>query len=92
MKANEILGLLSHFNSLVRSKLEYVFLIWSPHLKCEIHLLERGYEIFEKRLVYREDGAYPLRGNDYKNVCVRFKMLTIQKRHFFVSFFFIQVT
>ncbi|XP_044590486.1 uncharacterized protein LOC123269052 [Cotesia glomerata] len=68
------------YSALVRPKLEYASVIWSPTYKKHIQSLEIIQRKFIKYLVYKKTGDYPVRGTDYLDLCRSTNMLTLEER------------
>lgn len=68
------------FNSIVRSKIEYLALLWDPIYDKDCVLLESLQKRLLKYCNFRKNKVYPPRGSDYINLCCRFKVLTLKER------------
>lgn len=66
--------------ALVRTKLEYASIVWSPIYKKQILEIEKVQRKFIKYLLFKISGEYPARGTDYLDLCERVKMLTLEER------------
>ena len=73
-------ALKSLYVALVRSKLEYNSLIWSPIYNKYTLALEQVQRKFLKYLAFRMDGLYPQRGTDNAALLHRFNFDSLQKR------------
>ncbi|XP_044757831.1 uncharacterized protein LOC123315985 [Coccinella septempunctata] len=72
--------LISLFNSLIRSKLEYASIIWRPIYECHVNRLEAVQRRFYKFLVWRLDSVYPPVGCDHKSLLKRFSAQPLETR------------
>lgn len=72
--------LLSLFNSLIRSRLEYASLIWRPIYRCHGDQLENVQRKCCKFLVWREDSVYPPIGCNHRRLLERFNGQTLENR------------
>jgi ribonuclease P/MRP protein subunit RPP40 len=82
---------LTTFNfSLVRSRLEYGSIIWSPYYATYINSIESVQRKFLKYLSFKEDGIYPPIGVDYDFLCSKFNFTPLKVRRVLdtVTFFF----
>ena len=68
------------FNTYVKSKLEYAFLVWSPVYNINIIAFETIQRRFLKSLIYTIDGSYPLRGFPQELVLQKANMSSLQIR------------
>ena len=68
------------FDSIVRSKLEYACVIWSPDIDKLNIALEKCQRKFLKYLVFRKTGSYPLRGTDNEYLQRKFNVHSLQDR------------
>jgi hypothetical protein len=66
--------------SLVRSRLEYGYIIWSPYYVTYINCIEFVQRKFLKYLSFKEDGIYPPIGVDYDFLCSRFNITPLKVR------------
>ena len=66
--------------SLVRSKLEYASLIWSPVYAKYSLMVEQVQRKFLKYLSFKEDNVYPERGINNELLLQRFNIESLQKR------------
>ncbi|XP_044577157.1 uncharacterized protein LOC123260210 [Cotesia glomerata] len=57
------------YSALVRPKLEYASIIWSPTYKKYAHSIEKIQRKFLKYLMYKMTGNYPARGAEYLDIC-----------------------
>lgn len=90
-RANKILGfvlrsvggfadqevLISLFNALVRSRLDYGSVVWDPLYNIHIIVLESVQRRFLKYLYYRKHRVYPPRGYDHKLLLDEFNTLPL---------------
>ena len=65
------------FSSLVKSRLNYAAIVWSPSYNNSITRIESVQRRFLKYLSFREDGFYPPRGIDHTLLLNRFKFLSL---------------
>ena len=68
------------FFALVRSRLEYAAVIWSPTYRVHINSIESVQKLFLKYLCFRLDGVYPPRGSDYCVMLGRFALNSLEER------------
>lgn len=54
------------FTAYIRPKLEYAAPVWSPHLKCDIAIIERVLRLFTKRIPQLRDLSYTERLSSMK--------------------------
>lgn len=103
-KCNQILGfilrtgknLFSHdtllllFQTLVRSRLEYACIIWSPGYVVYQDLVENVQRKFLKYLSFLSDGVYPVAGYPHDDLLARFGMqsLLVRRQYTMVLFLF----
>jgi hypothetical protein len=66
--------------SLVRSRLEYGSIIWSPYYVTYTNSIESVQRKFLKYLCFKEDGTYPSVGVDYDFLCSRFNFTPLKVR------------
>ena len=64
----------------VRSKLEYASVVWFPHYKNRVDILERVLRRFLKFLSFRADGIYPPIGYSQFKLLERFSVLSLSER------------
>lgn len=70
---------------LVRSKLEYGYLIWNPRFKKYSDLIENCQKRFLKYLDFRITGNYPIHGTQYVYLSDKFEMESLYARRRYVS-------
>ena len=68
------------YYALVRPRLEYSSVVWSPIYQIHCNSLERVQRRFLKYMAFRQDGVYPCRGFSYKVLCERFEMISLGLR------------
>lgn len=66
--------------SLIRSRLEYASVVWSPIHQVHSSKVDKIQNKFLKFLVWKLDGFYPEPGTDYNTLRARFKFLSLQER------------
>ncbi|XP_044597272.1 uncharacterized protein LOC123273866 isoform X1 [Cotesia glomerata] len=71
--------------SLVRSRLEYASVVWSPTYKKQISLIEKVQRKFVKYFLFKKYGVHPDRGNDYLAMCAETNLLTLEERRICAS-------
>lgn len=78
------------FFSLVRTKLEYCSIVWSPIYHIYIQRVESVQRRFMKCMCFRQDHVYPQRGVDNQVYLERFDMCSLQERRIiqFVAFLY----
>ncbi|XP_044586008.1 uncharacterized protein LOC123266045 [Cotesia glomerata] len=78
------------FESLVRPKLEYAALVWSPTYKRHIMSLEKVQRRFLKYLSWKKNGTYPAIGIDYLELCADAGVLTLEERRSCAAILFVK--
>ncbi|XP_044596745.1 uncharacterized protein LOC123273411 [Cotesia glomerata] len=79
----------SVYFSLVRSRLEYAAVVWSPIFDVHINKIDKVQHKFLKFLVWKIDRIYPKPGSDKEELCRRFKMLSLKDRRLCASAIFL---
>lgn len=77
------------FSTLIRPKLEYCVLIWTPSTNKSKNALESCHKRFLKFLAYKTDGKYPPRGSDYPELCQRFNTNSLEQRRYLMYILFL---
>lgn len=77
---NNISVLTRLFYSLVRSKLEYGSIIWSPIYNQYISDIDKVQKKFLKFLSFKSSGVYPPRGCNYADLLCTFDFVSLEKR------------
>ncbi len=77
------------FFSLVRSRLEYASLVWSPIHQVYSTKIDKIQNKFLKFLAWKLDGVYPEQGTDYEALRNRFQLFSLQEGRFFACTMFI---
>lgn len=67
------------YNSLVRSRLDYASVVWSPIYQIHIQRLEQVQRRFLKLLSFRADGVYPQRGIDQQLLLDRWSFSSLRE-------------
>ena len=65
---------------MVRSKLEYASLIWSPYYWKYINSIEQVQRVFAKYLFFKLDGEYTLQGIEEQVILTRLNMMSLYGR------------
>ncbi|XP_044575216.1 uncharacterized protein LOC123259022, partial [Cotesia glomerata] len=79
----------SIYYSLVRSRLEYASIVWSPIYDVYYNKIDKIQKKFLKFLSWRIDGVYPDPGSDYVNLCRKFRVLSLGDRRLCASAMFV---
>ncbi|CAD6209991.1 GSCOCG00010858001-RA-CDS [Cotesia congregata] len=66
----------SIYYSLLRSRLEYASIVWSPIYDVYSNKIDKIQKKFLKFLLWRTDGDYPDPGSDYVSLCSKFRVLS----------------
>ena len=72
-------AIITLFNSLIRSRLEYCSLIWDPSAKIHISVIDRIQNKFLKYLYFREYGIYP-KYLSYKDMLLHYNSKSLYLR------------
>ena len=78
------------FYTLVRSRLEYGCVIWSPYHQCHIYTLERVLRKFIKYLYFKMFGVYPVTHCDQQDLLQQTNEHSLESRRNLASLIFIQ--
>ena len=70
----------SLFYSLIRSKLEYCCIVWSPFYQADISRIESLQRTFLKYLTFICEGSYPARGVEYRLLLNKFDCCSLLNR------------
>ena len=81
--------LITLFNSLVRSRLEYASIIWSPTYDVHIDTLENILRKFLKFTCFKLDGVYPCIGYPQSLLLQRFGLSSLESRRKYASVLFL---
>lgn len=77
------------YNAVIRSKLEYASVVWSPIYECHKKKLECVQRRFMKFLLFKTDGVYPPQGCDGAILCERTGYLSLEMRRVLASLSFL---
>ena len=81
--------LITLYNSLIKSRLQYAALIWFPNYDIHIDRLEYVQRRFLKYLSFKLDGVYPPRGFDHSLLLQRFNFLSLKQSTILASQLFL---
>ena len=73
-------ALITLYNALVRSKLEYCALCWFPYYNRQILILENTQRRFLKHLYYKEERRWPERNYPHVTLLAKFNFSTLHCR------------
>lgn len=82
-------SLITLYNSLIKSKLQYAALIWFPCYETHVDRLEYVQRRFLKYLSFKQDGTFPPRGFDHKLLLQRFDFLSLKQNTILASQLFL---
>lgn len=77
------------FNVLVRSKLEYASVVWSPNYAVHQATIERPQRRFLKYLWFRSQGSYPVAGFPHEELLAAFSVDDLESRRRYFSLVFL---
>ena len=82
-------SLITLYNTLVKPKLDYATVVWSPIYNSSIDKLEYVQRRFLKYLSFKVDGVYPQRGANHLQLLNRFEFLSLKNVRILRSLIFL---